>query len=502
MMLTAAARFGRFATTTTRTPSSLRATRRVILVAARQTPGRSSSSTASGGRGRGRGGGRRPSSGDGASVPRQRRNFDEAQRAALEANGDGRGGAARVVVGRGKANMFLDGNPIVYAGAIERIEGEVKNGDYVCVTDHALSPIALGFYNDTSSYSVRILTQAWEPRESAEETIERRIREAYEVRKAMGLVGNESTTCYRLLNSEGDRFSGLNADVYGDVVVASSTAAWVEIWRDVILKSIANVLGDKTEVVWRRDDKMYEAEGMPWDGELVEYYRAATGESAGAVPGEVLVRENGIEYAVDMAGGHKTGFYVDQRDNRFAIRDLSKGKKVLDVCCYTGGFSLNAALGGAESVTAVDSSEAAITVARRNAELNSVQDKIEFVRADAFDFMQDAIDAGGAGSYDVVVLDPPKFAPNKQALKKALPKYVGLNKRAMTLLRPGGILITCSCSGAVTQERLLTPVVENAARAAGKSATILSIRGASGDQPLDPAYAFGEYLTVLTAVVR
>ena len=160
MMLTAAARFGRFATTTTTTTrtTSLSATKRVILVAARQTTGgRSSSSAASGGRGRGRGGGRRPSSGDTASVPRQRRNFDDAQRAALEANGDARGGGfARVVVGRGKANMFLDGNPIVYAGAIERIEGEVKNGDYVCVTDHAMSPIALGFYNDTSSYSVRI----------------------------------------------------------------------------------------------------------------------------------------------------------------------------------------------------------------------------------------------------------------------------------------------------------------------------------------------------------
>ena len=498
-MFVAAARFGRLATA--KTPL-LRPRRGVVAVAARQGGRSTSSSSSSGGRGRGRGGGRRPNSGDAASVPRQRRNFDDAQRAALEATIEAATEKARVVVGRGKANMFLDGNPIVYAGAIERIEGEVKSGDYVCVTDHALAPIALGFYNDTSSYSVRILTQAWEPRESAEETIERRIREAYELRAAMGLVGNDSTTCYRLLNSEGDRFSGLNADVYGDVVVASSTAAWVEIWRDVILKSFAKVLGDKTEVVWRRDEKMYEAEGIPWDGELVEYYRAASGESAGDVPGEVRVRENGIEYAVDMAGGHKTGFYVDQRDNRFAVRELSKGKKVLDVCCYTGGFSLNAALGGAESVTAVDSSEAALTVAKRNAELNSVQDKIEFVRADAFDFMQDAIDAGGAGSYDVIVLDPPKFAPNKQALKKALPKYVGLNKRAMTLLRPGGILITCSCSGAVTQERLLTPVVENAARAAGKSATILSIRGASGDQPIDPAYAFGEYLTVLTAVVR
>ena len=175
--------------------------------------------------------------------------------------------------------------------------------------------------------------------------------------------------------------------------------------------------------------------------------------------------EDGVQYAIDIAGGHKTGFYVDQRDNRKLMREIARGKRVLDVCCYTGGFALNAALGGASDVVAVDSSESALDMARKNAELNGVQDKVNFVRADAFDFMQAEIDAGRAGSYDVVVLDPPKFAPTKPALKKAIPKYVGLNKRAMTLLRPGGILITCSCSGAVTQERLLPKIVENASRA-------------------------------------
>ena len=470
-------------------------TRRFVTSAAATAPRKPSTS------GRGRpDGGRRAQSSSADVVQRQRRNFDGEQSANLE---DARRSAlTRVVVARAKANMFLDGNPIVYAGAIERVEGEARTGDWVQVTDHALSPICYGFYNETSSYSVRALSQAWERGcEDGDGVVAQRIREAYELRRDLGLVGNERTTCYRLLNSEGDKISGLNADVYGEIVVASSTAAWVEQRRDVILRAFADVLGANTKVVWRRDEKMYEVEGTPWEGEnLIDYYDAATGAKVGeAVPSDVKVLEDGVQYAIDIAGGHKTGFYVDQRDNRKVMREIARGKRVLDVCCYTGGFALNAALGGASDVVAVDSSESALDMARKNAELNGVQDKVNFVRADAFDFMQAEIDAGRAGSYDVVVLDPPKFAPTKPALKKAIPKYVGLNKRAMTLLRPGGILITCSCSGAVTQERLLPKIVENASRASGVSATMLSIRGAGCDQPIDPAYAFGEYLSVVTA---
>ncbi len=419
---------------------------------------------------------------------------------------------ASVSVKRGKANMFLDGNPIVYAGALEKVNGangrgDVRTGDWVCVTDHAMKPICFGFYNETSSYAVRALAQAWETRaenaEDADGIVRARVREAYDAREALGLTSNARTTCYRLINSEGDGLSGLNVDVYGDVVAASSTAAWVEQRREVIVRALGEVMGDGVRVVWRRDEKMYEAEGLEWSGESVSYYHAATGaEATENVPSEVIVLENDVKYAVDMACGHKTGFYVDQRENRLAMREMSRGKKVLDVCCYTGGFALNAALGGASSVTAVDSSDAALTVAARNAELNDVQDKVRFVRADAFDFMQSELDAGAAASYDVIVLDPPKFAPSKPSLKKALPKYIGLNKRAMALLRPGGILVTCSCSGAVTQERLLPGVVAAAAAAAGTRATLLASRGAGPDQPIDPAYAFGEYLTVLTVRVR
>ena len=182
--------------------------------------------------------------------------------------------------------MFLDGNPIVYAGALDRTRGangrgDVRTGDWVCVTDHAMAPICFGFYNETSSYAVRALAQAWETvaenAEDADGIVRARVREAYEARKALGLTSNARTTCYRLINSEGDRLSGLNVDAYGDVVVASSTAAWVEQRREVIVRALGEVMGDGVRVVWRRDEKMYEAEGLEWSGESVSYYDAATG---------------------------------------------------------------------------------------------------------------------------------------------------------------------------------------------------------------------------------
>ena len=366
-----------------------------------------------------------------------------------------------------------------------------------------------------------------------ERVIADKIAAAYRMRLDCGVArgnGDGATTVYRLVNSEGDGLSGVCVDVYensaeesGKVAVAAVSAAWAHMRRDAVVKALGEHAGIDT-VLWRTDARMLKLEGVYEESgeesdddsgdesgeesgdesassqsEGARCYDAKTGAETAAPTGWVTVIENGVKYEVDLTKGHKTGFYVDQRDNRKVMREIARGKRVLDVCCYTGGFALNAALGGASDVVAVDSSESALDMARKNAELNGVQDKVNFVRADAFDFMQAEIDAGRAGSYDVVVLDPPKFAPTKPALKKAIPKYVGLNKRAMTLLRPGGILITCSCSGAVTQERLLPKIVENASRASGVSATMLSIRGAGCDQPIDPAYAFGEYLSVVTA---
>jgi 23S rRNA G2069 N7-methylase RlmK/C1962 C5-methylase RlmI len=211
-----------------------------------------------------------------------------------------------------------------------------------------------------------------------------------------------------------------------------------------------------------------------------------------------------VKYEVDLTKGHKTGFYVDQRDNRAEVRALGVGKgKVLDVCCYTGGFAINAALGGASAVTGVDSSPLALDIARRNAEVNGVAGSINFVQADAFNYLDDLVaDECSAGTFDMIVLDPPKLAPSVSALDRAVRKYVKMNQAAMRLLRPGGLLVTCSCSGAVTQRDLLPAIVTAASTAAGRRVTMLGKpRGAGADQPLDPAYPEGSYLTVVVCRV-
>uniref|UniRef100_A0A7S0SED3 S-adenosylmethionine-dependent methyltransferase domain-containing protein n=1 Tax=Mantoniella antarctica TaxID=81844 RepID=A0A7S0SED3_9CHLO len=232
-------------------------------------------------------------------------------------------------------------------------------------------------------------------------------------------------------------------------------------------------------------------------------YDAKTGERCPAPTGLTAVMEGGVKYAVDLERGHKTGFYVDQRDNRAMVRALAAGKnRVMDVCCYTGGFALNAALGGAKKVIGVDSSQPALDIATQNAALNGVSKSCSFVNAEAFRHLDACIEAGQAGTYDMIILDPPKLAPNAAAVPRAVPKYVGMNQRAMKLLRPGGLLVTCSCSGAITQRGLLTEVVSAAAASAGRRVTMLGApRGAGGDQPLDPFYPEGNYLTVIVCRV-
>jgi len=360
---------------------------------------------------------------------------------------------------------------------------------------------------------------------------------------------NGPTTVYRLVNSEGDGLSGVCVDVYdcggegegeggGKVAVAAVSAAWAHMRRDAVVKALGECAGID-RVLWRTDARMLKLEGIfdesqseesrseetddetaegvdDADGqsdagpivsgqsEAARCYDAKTGAETSPPAGWVTVAENGVRYEVDLTKGHKTGFYVDQRDNRAEVRALGAGKgRVLDVCCYTGGFAINAALGGAADVTGVDSSPLALDIARRNAEVNGVAASTTFVQSEAFKYLDDLVaDEGNLGTFDMIVLDPPKLAPSVNALDKATRKYVKMNQAAMRLLRPGGILVTCSCSGAVTQRELLPAIVTAAATAAGRRVTMLGKpRGAGADQPLDPAYPEGSYLTVVVCRV-
>ncbi|CAM9310955.1 unnamed protein product [Scytosiphon promiscuus] len=421
-----------------------------------------------------------------------------------------------VVVARGKARLFWDGNPLVYGGAISRVEGDPIAGDVVDVIDSSGKFIAWGVFNPDSMYRVRVLAREGESAADSRDVgavVKERLLTARDARRAIG-IPNAKTDTYRLVNGEGDRLSGLVIDVFAGVVGVSSSAVWVEAFRPEIEAALGEVFGtDATEIIWRRSDGRLQQDG--WKGN-----NSGAGAGAGAaettgaggaeekLDGEgakvaarrlrsdaptTVVREHGLEYEVRPQFGQKTGFYCDQRESREAIRELSKDKNVLDMFCYSGGFALNAAAGGARRVVAVDSSQPALEEAQVNAARNSLEAVTEFVKDDALSFMKTAQAKGE--KYDVVIVDPPKLAPNKKALPRATSRYKRLNAAALELVAPGGILVTFTCSAAMTQGGGFVGVVQSAAATAGRTITLLKTVGPAADHVTNPCYPEGAYLT-------
>ncbi|CAB1110712.1 unnamed protein product [Ectocarpus sp. CCAP 1310/34] len=322
-----------------------------------------------------------------------------------------------VVVARGKARLFWDGNPLVYGGAVSRVEGDPAAGDVVDVIDSSGKFIAWGVYNPDSMYRVRVLAREGEAvchDRDVGAVVKERLLTARDARRAIGLP-NAKTDTYRLVNGEGDRLSGLVVDVFAGVVGVSSSAVWVEAFRPEIEGALGEVFGaDATEIIWRRSDGRLQQDG--WKGNNLsspgvvaettgadsEAARGAgSSEEVGAVGGgetgekrlrsdapSTVVREHGLEFEVRPQFGQKTGFYCDQRESRQAVRELSQGKNVLDMFCYSGGFALNAAAGGALRVVGVDSSQPALEEAQVNAARNELEGLTEFVKDDALNFMK------------------------------------------------------------------------------------------------------------------
>ena len=405
----------------------------------------------------------------------------------------------RVVLKGGKTRLFTDQqSPTVYGGAVDRVVGRPgpKSGDVVLVCNGAEEIFAWGLFNPDSMYRVRIMQTLDEtdveslshPDLSA--LLATRIQSAISLRKAVGLPNAETTTVYRLVNSEGDRLSGLVVDVLGDVAVIQASAVWVERRRSSIEELIKQNADVKT-VVWRQAAELTAEEGWTVEEE--------SKEESEVVLGEIIALEAGLKFVVDPAG-QKTGFYCDQRDHRAFIRSISAGKDVLDVCCYSGGFALNALAGGAASAHGIDSSAPAIELATRNAEMNGLSDKASFEKADSAEYMKRVAKEGK--QWDIVVLDPPKLAPTRKALTGAWRKYEALNAAAMRLVRPGGILMTCSCSGAVAQTKDFIPMVQRAAKRARRRVTVIRVGSAATDHPLDPGYPEGQYLTNVSVIVN
>jgi len=367
------------------------------------------------------------------------------------------------------------GHPWIYASEIETVDGAFENGDIVDVQDFRGKFIGRGFYNPTSQISLRILTRNDEPCDRA--FFAKRIQDAWDYRKLLC----DPNSC-RLIYSESDFLPGLVVDKFGDVLVLQSLSLGIERIKDMIadlLMEIVQPMG-----IWERSDvPVRRLEGM----------EQVTGLLRGEVPDLVDMKENGIIFGVDVKNGQKTGFFLDQKENRAALEPICKDAKVLDCFCHNGSFSLHAAKFGAKSVLGVDISEEALVVARENARKNGLTN-VTFEAHNCFDHLRELTDANE--KFDVVILDPPAFTKNKAALNSALRGYKEINLRGLKLVRPGGFLVTCSCSQHVLTD-MFQNMVNEAARDAKKRIRMVEYRTQAKDHPILPQSIETKYLKTM-----
>jgi 23S rRNA (cytosine1962-C5)-methyltransferase len=364
----------------------------------------------------------------------------------------------------------------VFSGAVARVQGEPGPGETVEVRSASGESLAVAAYSPRSQIVARVWD--WKERAIGPAFFTERVERSVDQRR--GLPDADRTDALRLVNGESDGLPGVVADRYGGTIVMQLNSAGAERWREAIVEALLAASGAAR--LWERSDaEVRQLEGL---GPVLGVVRGAD------KPAQVVISEDGLRFEVDLARGHKTGFYIDQRDNRRLVRELAAGREVLDGFCYTGGFALNAAAGAARSVTAADSSAEALELARRNASLNS-QHAVNWLEGDVFQLLRRFRDEGRA--FDLVVLDPPKFAPTAAHVAKAARAYKDINLLAFKLLRPGGLLVTFSCSGGVSAE-LLQKIVAGAALDAGVDAQIIRRLGAGPDHPVALNFPEGEYL--------
>lgn len=377
-----------------------------------------------------------------------------------------------------KANPFYARHPWVLDSAIQRIEGEPADGATIDLISDKGKWIARGVFNRRSRIQVRLYT--WKADEQLDEAfLRRRLERAIQLRTELGL--DDPRGGARLVYSEADGLSGLIVDRYGEYLVLYVTALAMAQRAD-LLSGILEELLRPASILLRVDPTLASTEGI----------ELSDGPLRGVAPeGPVLIDEHGLQYSVDLTTGQKTGYYLDQRDNRRVAAQYFRGRRVLDMFCYTGGFGLAAAkLGGAAEVLGVDSSRRAIALAESNAALNEITN-VKFRVGEAFDVLDELVAAGE--KFSGIVLDPPKFARGRKSLEQALRAYHRLNRQALELLEPGGILVTCSCSGHVTPEDFLYMLI-GVAHKSGRDLQFLERRGASPDHPTSADCLENEYL--------
>ncbi|MDO7875115.1 class I SAM-dependent rRNA methyltransferase [Hymenobacter sp. ASUV-10] len=396
--------------------------------------------------------------------------------------------AATIVLKNGKDHSLRRRHPWVFSGAIARAKGELAEGDAVRVEAIDGELLGVGHYSGGGSIAVRMLDFGSEATLPTPEFWEKRLRDAYQLRQRLGLIGTADTDVYRLVHAEGDGLPGLIIDVYGDTAVVQAHSLGMYHARPEIAAALRVVFGEKLRAVYDKS-----AETIPGNavGEAKNGY--LFGESSGH---EHLVRENGHQFAIDWETGQKTGFFIDQRDNRALLARYSPGRRVLNTFCYTGGFSIYALHAGAELVHSVDSSKKAIALTERNAELSGDADRHAAYADDVLGFLKNH-----SAQYDLLVLDPPAFAKHMGARHAALMGYKRLNAAGIQHLAPGGLLFTFSCSQVVSPE-LFEGAVLAAAIEAGRPARILHRLTQPADHPVSLFHPEGAYLKGLVLAVE
>ncbi len=385
---------------------------------------------------------------------------------------------------RGKSESLKRFHPWVFSGAVANSDGKLKEGEIVRVVSHEGELMGYGHYQ-VGSIVVRMLT-------FTDEAIDRnfwqqRLKEAFALRKALHLTGRADNDIYRLVHGEGDRLPGLVIDVYGRTAVMQAHSVGMHMDRQVIAEALVAASEGLVDSVYYKSETT-----LPFKAGLNQENGFLIGNDEGNI-----ATENGLKFHIDWLRGQKTGFFVDQRENRSLLEQYARGRKVLNMFCYTGGFSVYAMRGGAELVHSVDSSSKAIDLTRANAELNFPGDaRHEAFAEDAFKFLEQA-----GSNYDLIVLDPPAFAKHKDALRNALRGYTRLNAIAFQKIKPGGILFTFSCSQAVNKDQFRLAVF-TAAAMSGRHVRILHQLHQPADHPINIYHPEGEYLKGLVLEVE
>ncbi|MBS1251911.1 MAG: Ribosomal RNA large subunit methyltransferase I [Anaerolineales bacterium] len=378
----------------------------------------------------------------------------------------------------GREKPIQNRHPWVFSGAIREIDGDFEPGDVVTVRAHDRQFLGRGYFNPESQIAVRMLT--WSDEAIDEAFWRRRLQQAIAVRDE--ITGLRDTTAYRLVNAESDGLPGLIVDRYNDFLVIQALTLGIERWKEMLIEWLTALL-EPQGIVERSDVDVRAKEGLP----------AVVEAPAGGRPPDLIeIQEHGRRFLVDLMHGHKTGFYLDQRVNRRRIAGYARDREVLNAFAYTGGFGIYATAAGATSVVHIDTSEEALELARRNVALNEASDVSHaYVAGDVFQVLRDYRDTGR--QFDLIVLDPPKFAHTKSQVRAACRGYKDINWLAFRLLRSGGVLFTFSCSGLVSPE-LFQKVVFGAAMDAGRDAQVLERLTQAPDHAFRLSFPEGEYL--------